>query len=284
MKVLVTGGAGFIASHIVNRLIGEGYEIVVVDDLSSGSEANLNAKAKFYKMDVRSPELASVFEAERPDYVDHHAAQVLVVRSLREPMLDCWMNIEGSLNVIYLSHKYGVRKVLYASTGGALYGEPEYLPVDEEHPVNPLAPYGVSKHTVEHYLYLYGVNNNLNYTVMRYPNVYGPGQDPHGEAGVIAIFAKKMLDGERPTIFGDGNAVRDYVYIDDIVDANMLALDKGDKTICNLGSNRGTDVNEVFDNLKTQLDSRLEPIREPERVGEVHKIYLTNEKAKAELG
>ena len=237
MKVLVTGGAGFIASHVVDRLVSEGHEVVVVDDLSAGDENNLNAKAAFYRMDIRSPELASVFETEKPDIVDHHAAQALVVRSLREPMLDCWMNIEGSINIIHLSHRYGVKKIIYASTGGALYGEPEYLPVDEEHPVNPLAPYGASKHTVEHYLYMYGVNYGLNYTVLRYPNVYGPRQDPHGEAGVIAIFTQRMLDGQQPIIFGDGTATRDYVYIGDIVEANVLALDIGDRVICNLGSN-----------------------------------------------
>ena len=284
MKFLVTGGAGFIASHIVDRLVNEGHEVVIVDDLSTGSAENLNPDAKFYKMDIRSPELASIFEEERPDYVDHHAAQVLVARSLREPMLDCWLNIEGSINIIHLSQKYGVKKIIYASTGGALYGEPEYLPVDEDHPVKPLAPYGISKHTVEHYLYMYSVNNGLNYTVLRYPNVYGPRQNPHGEAGVIAIFTQKMLDGKQPVIFGDGTATRDYVYIDNIVDANMLAVTNGDRLVCNLGSNIETSVNEIFDLLKAEFNFPLDPIREPKRAGEVYRICLTNEKAKAELG
>jgi UDP-glucose 4-epimerase len=216
--------------------------------------------------------------------VSHHAAQVLVARSLREPMLDCWLNIEGSINIIYLSQKYGVKKIIYASTGGALYGEPEYLPVDEEHPVNPLAPYGVSKHTVEHYLYMYGVNDGLNYTVLRYPNIYGPRQNPHGEAGVIAIFTQKMLDGEQPIIFGDGTATRDYVYIDDIVDANMLAVTNGDRLVCNLGSNKETSVNEIFDLLKEEFQFPLNPIRKPKRVGEVYRICLTNERAETGLG
>ena len=284
MKFLVTGGAGFIASHIVDRLINEGNQVVVVDDLSTGSEGNLNAQAKFYKMDIRNPELASIFETEKPDYVSHHAAQGSVIKALREPALDAQVNIQGSLNVIQLSQKYGVKKIIYPSTGGALYGEPEYLPVDENHPVNPLTPYGVSKHTVEHYLYLYGANYALNYTVLRYANVYGPRQDPHGEAGVIAIFTQKMLDGERPIIFGDGAATRDYVYIDDIVEANMLALNRGDKGIYNIGSNRQTSVNEIFGLLKAESDFRLEPIREPKRVGEVQGIFLTNDKARAELG
>jgi UDP-glucose 4-epimerase len=284
MKFLVTGGAGFIASHIVDRLINEGHEVVIVDDLSTGSEENLNPNARLCKMNIRSPELASVFEDEKPDYVSHHAAQVLVARSLREPMLDCWLNIEGSINIIHLSQKYGVKKIIYASTGGALYGEPEYLPVDEDHPVNPLAPYGASKHTVEHYLYMYGVNDGLNYTILRYPNIYGPRQNPHGEAGVIAIFTQKMLDGEQPIIFGDGTATRDYVYIDDIVDANMLAVTNGNKLICNLGSNIETSVNEIFDLLKEEFQFPLNPIRRPKRTGEVYRICLTNERAKAELG
>ncbi len=284
MKFLVTGGAGFIASHIVDRLINEGHEVVIVDDLSTGSEENLNPDARFYKMDIRSPELASVFEDEKPDYVSHHAAQVLVARSLREPMLDCWLNIEGSINIIHLSQKYGVKKIIYASTGGALYGEPEYLPVDEDHPVNPLAPYGVSKHTVEHYLYIYGVNYGLDYTVLRYPNIYGPRQDPHGEAGVIAIFTQKMLDGKQPIIFGDGTATRDYVYIDDIVDASMLAVTNGERLVCNLGSNIETSVNEIFDLLKEEFQFPLNPIRKPKRTGEVYRICLTNQRAKEGLG
>jgi len=283
MKFLVTGGAGFIASHIVDRLVNDGSQVVVVDDLSTGSEDNLNVKAKFYKMDIRSPELASVFEAEKPDYVSHHAAQASVIKALREPALDAQVNIEGSLNLIHLSQKYGVKKIVYASTGGALYGEPKYLPADENHPVNPLTPYGVSKHTVEHYLYLYDVNYGLNYTVLRYANVYGSRQNPRGEAGVIAIFTQKMLYGERPIIFGDGTATRDYVYIDDIVEANMLALDRGDRGIYNIGTNREASVNEIFYILKAELDYRLDPINEPKRAGEVQRICLTNDKAKAEL-
>lgn len=284
MKALVTGGAGFIASHIVDRLINEGCQVVVIDDLSTGNEDNLNPKAKHYRMDIRSPELADVFEAERPDYVSHHAAQSLVMRSLREPMLDCWLNIEGSINIIHLAYRFGVKKVIYASTGGALYGEPEYLPADEKHPIKPLSPYGISKHTVEHYLFMYSVNYGLNYTVLRYPNLYGPRQNTHGEAGVVAIFTQMMLDGKRPVIFGDGTATRDYVYIDDIVDANILAMQRGDRGIYNLGSNKETSVNQIFMLLKKELSFTMDPIYKPKRAGEVHRIYLTNEKAKAEMG
>jgi UDP-glucose 4-epimerase len=283
-KTLVTGGAGFIASNIVDRLIDEGHQVVVIDDLSTGKEENLNPRAKFYKMDICSPELASVFEAEKPDYVDHHAAQISVVRALREPVLDAQLNIMGSLNLIQLCHEHGVKKIVYASTGGAIYGEPEYLPADENHPVNPLTPYGISKHTVEHYLYLYGANYGLDYTVLRYANVYGPRQDPHGEAGVVAIFTQKMLNGEQPTIFGDGTATRDYVYIDDIVEANILALDKGSREIYNVASGKETSVNEIFEHLKTESGFPKDVIHGDERTGEVYRIFLTNDKIKAEIG
>lgn len=284
MKFLVTGGAGFIASHIVDSLIYDGNEVVVVDDLSTGKEANLNPKAKFYKIDICSSEISAVFEMEKPDYVNHHAAQISVVRSTLEPELDIRLNIIGSLNIIEQSVKYGVKKLIYASTGGAIYGEPEYLPADEEHPVKPLAPYGIDKHTVEHYLYMYNVLYGLKYTVLRYANVYGPRQDPHGEAGVIAIFSQKMLNGERPRIFGDGTATRDYVYVGDVVEANMIAIEKGNGGIYNIATNRETSVNELFNLLKKEFSFDQEAIYENKRPGEVQRIYLTNEKAKRELG
>ena len=284
MKILVTGGAGFIASHIVDRLIDKGHEVVVVDNLSTGRDVNLNPEARFYEMDICSSELASVFKAEKPDYVDHHAAQISVVRALREPVLDAQLNIMGSLNVIQLSQEYGVKKIIYASTGGAIYGEPEYLPADESHPVNPLTPYGISKHTVEHYLHLYNAIYGLDYTVLRYANVYGPRQDPHGEAGVVAIFTQRMLNGEQPTIFGDGTATRDYVYIDDIVEANMLALDRGSREIYNVANNRETSVNEIFDHLKAELGFPQDVIYGPARAGEVYRIFLANDKIKAGMG
>ncbi|MBD3183717.1 NAD-dependent epimerase/dehydratase family protein [Candidatus Poribacteria bacterium] len=284
MKVLVTGGAGFIGSHVVDRIVEEGHEVVVVDDLSAGVESRLNPNAKFYNMDIRSPELAEVFEAEKPQVVDHHAAQTKVIRSVREPMYDCWVNMEGSINLIHLSYRYGVEKFIYSSTGGAMYGEPEYLPVDEVHPINPLSPYGASKHSVEHYIFMYGVNYGLKYAILRYPNIYGPRQDPYGEAGVVAIFTQKMLKGKRPNIFGDGTATRDYVYVGDVVNANILALENADKLICNLGSCRETSVNRIFQLIKSETGFKLEPIYTPKRVGEVQRIYLTNERAKAELG
>jgi UDP-glucose 4-epimerase len=284
MKILVTGGAGFIGSNLVDRFINEGYDVAIVDDLSTGNPGNLNPKARFYKMDIRNPELELVFEKEKPDYVSHHAAQASVTRSMREPMLDCRVNIEGSINVINLSQKFGVKKIIYASTGGTVYGEPVYLPVDEDHPINPLSPYGASKHTVEHYLYMYMVDYGLDYTVLRYPNVYGPRQDPYGEAGVVAIFIHNMLNGERPVIFGDGTATRDYVYVDDIVEANIMILFEGGGEIYNLGSNLETSVNQIFSLLSQELGFHQKPIYKTERKGEIRRIYLTNDKAKADLG
>jgi UDP-glucose 4-epimerase len=214
-KILVTGGAGFIGSHVVDLFLEQGYEVVILDDLSTGRASNLNPQAKFYQMDIRSPEVRSVFDAERPDYVSHHAAQMDVRRSVAQPLFDADVNIVGSINLIECAKDFGVKRFVYISTGGAVYGEPERLPCDEAHPINPICQYGASKHTVEHYLYMYHVNYGLKYTVLRYPNVFGPRQDPHGEAGVVAIFTGKMLSGEPVVVNGDGEQTRDFVYVGD---------------------------------------------------------------------
>ena len=178
MKVLVTGGAGFIASHVVDTYVKEGFEVVVVDDLSTGRLSNLNPEVTFYKLDIRSPRLAEVFKKEKPDYINHHAAQMDVRRSVVDPLFDANVNILGSINLIECAKKFDVKRFIYISTGGAVFGEPEYLPCDENHPINPICQYGISKHTVEHYLFLYHQNYGLDYVVIRYPNVYGPRQDP----------------------------------------------------------------------------------------------------------
>ena len=187
MKILITGGAGFIGSHVTDLFLARGYEVVVVDDLSTGRISNLNPNATFYEIDIRSPELADIIEREKPDFINHHAAQMDVRRSIVEPIFDADVNILGSINLIECARRYDVKRFVYISTGGAVYGEPEYLPCDEGHPINPVCQYGASKHTVEHYLYMYHQNYGLNYTVLRDPNVYGPRQDPHGEAGVVAM-------------------------------------------------------------------------------------------------
>ena len=285
MKVLVTGGAGFIGSHVVDALISAGYEVVVVDDLSTGRLANLNPAATFYQVDIRSPQLAEVFEKERPDYVDHHAAQMDVRRSIADPLFDAEVNVIGSINLIECCRRYGVKRLIYISTGGAVYGEPEYLPCDEAHPVNPICPYGASKHTVEHYLFMYHLNYDLDYIVLRYPNVYGPRQDPHGEAGVVAIFTGQMLAGGQVVINGDGEQQRDFVYVEDCARANLMAMNSQNANlIYNLGYGRGTSVNEIFTTLKTITGYQPPGIHGPAKVGETRQIYLDATKAQKELG
>ena len=285
-KILVTGGAGFIGSNVVDALLDNEHEVVVLDNLSTGFHTNINPKVTFYNVDIRDEnKVRRIFELEKPDFVNHHAAQMDVHRSTREPIFDAQCNILGSLNLIIQSVATGVKKFIYASTGGAIYGEPKYLPVDENHPINPISQYGISKHTVEHYLYLYSVNHGLKYTVLRYPNVYGPRQNPHGEAGVIAIFTQKMLNNQRPTIFGDGNQTRDYTFVSDIVEANIFALTKGDNTIYNIGAGIEISVQQIFDSLKAILNegAKEQPIYGDERIGEIQRICLDATKAKREL-
>ena len=285
MKVLVTGGAGFIGSHVVDLCLQHGYEVIIVDDLSTGRESNLNPAAKLYQMDIRDPKLKDVFEREKPDYVDHHAAQMDVRRSVAEPLFDADVNILGSINLIECAKRYGVKRIVYISTGGAVYGEPEYLPCDENHPINPICQYGASKHTVEHYLYMYKVNYGLDYSVLRYPNVYGPRQDPHGEAGVVAIFTGQMLRNDQVVINGDGEQERDFVYVGDCARANLMAIQASQGLgIINLGSGRGTTVNEIFEKLRGITDYGREARHGPAKVGETRKIYLNASKAQRELG
>jgi UDP-glucose 4-epimerase len=284
-KVLVTGGAGFIGSNVVDALVGGGHSVVVVDNLSTGFRENLNPEARFYEGDIRDlARMEEIFQTERPEYVNHHAAQMDVRKSVEDPLFDAENNILGSLNLISLSAKLGLEKFVYISTGGAVYGEPTYLPVDEDHPVNPECQYGISKHTVEHYLYLYGLNGGLKSIILRYPNVYGPRQNPNGEAGVVAIFIGKMMEGESPVIFGDGRQCRDYVYVDDIVDANLRAMHSECTGIYNLGSGVGTSVNEIYGKLKEFLGFKGEHKPAPPRSGEIFKIYLKSVKASVDLG
>lgn len=284
MKVLVTGGAGFIASHLSDRLIALGHDVVIVDDLSKGKIENLPLQAKFYEIDIRDKGLVDVFAAEHPEVVFHHAAHADVTRSVRDPEHDASVNILGSLNLLECCRAGGVRKFVYASTGGALYGEPSYLPADESHPVHPVCPYGVSKHVVEQYLFVYGVNHGFDYTVLRYPNVYGPRQDPYGEAGVVAIFAIQLLTDRQPVIFGDGSKTRDYVSVADIVDANLLTLNSQPGSIYNLG--RGIEVTdlEVFEAVRQAVGSKTAPVFAAVRPGEVEHIALDAAKAERELG
>lgn len=283
-KIMVTGGAGFIGSHVVELFVSKGYEVVIVDDLSTGRITNLNPSAKFYQMDIRDPKIREVFEIERPDYISHHAAQMDVRRSVAQPLFDADVNILGSINLIECAKDFGVKHFVYISTGGAVYGEPETLPCDETHPINPICQYGASKHTVEHYLYMYNVNYGLNYTVLRYPNVFGPRQDPHGEAGVVAIFTGKMLLGEPVTINGDGQQTRDFVYVGDCARANYLALTTGHEPgIYNIGWGRPTSINEIFTNLAKIINYTLPVSYGPAKVGETRHIYLDATRANRDL-
>ena len=283
MNILITGGAGFIGSHITDTMVEAGHRVVVLDDLSTGRSQNLNPAARFVQGDIRDPELGTLFASEKFDVVVHQAAKANVRESLAEPVHYADVNVLGSLNLLEQSRKHGVKKFLYASTGGAAYGEPQQLPVPETHPVNPLDPYGASKHHVEHYLFLYRANYGLAYTVLRYPNVFGPRQDPLGEAGVVAIFTNKMLRGEPLVINGTGEQERDFLYVSDIARANLLALDKGDGEIFNIGAGRGTNVNQIFDHLSELTHYPLPAAHGPAKLGEVYKIYLDASKAKQVL-
>lgn len=288
-KVLVTGGAGFIGSHIVDILIKNNYEVIVVDNLSTGNKSNINKKAKFYDADITDSSLRDVFKKEKPDFVIHEAAQINVRTSVEKPIFDATINIIGSINLIELSKEFNVKKFIYASSGGACYGEPTEMPCKETHPINPICPYGVSKHTVEHYLFNYNYNFGFNYTILRYSNVYGPRQDPKGEAGVIAIWMGKLTDGKPGTVFGDGKQTRDFVYVEDVAMANLLALEKKTKSrIFNISLGEEISINELYNLIKdeavTTSGRDTKPIHGPEVKGEVKFIYVDNSLAKKELG
>lgn len=284
MRILVTGGAGFIGSHIVDLFIAAGHHVAVVDNLHTGKLSNLNSQATFYQVDIRDAQaLAEVFQREQPEIISHQAALADVRGSLQDPATYAQVNIVGSIHLLELARQHGVRKFIYASTGGAVYGEPEYLPVTEDHPINPLDPYGASKHAVEHYLFLYRHNYGLDYVSLRYPNVYGPRQDPMGEAGVVAIFTGRMLAGQPCTINGDGKQQRDFTYVTDIARANLLAAERG-SGIYNIGSGIGTDVNTIFALLKEAAGYTLPPNYGPPKLGEVRRTYLDASKAQRELG
>jgi len=305
MKILVTGGAGFIGSNVVDALVKDGHEVTVLDNLSTGKEENINPEVKFYNIDLLDMEsLELAFREFKPDVVNHHAAQIDVRKSVKDPAFDAETNIIGSINLFELSINYGVRRIIFASTGGALYGEPEKLPASEDTPIEPLSPYGVSKYCVENYLNyfkrLYELRDRhaslrsahddkeersvgIERVILRYANVYGPRQDPLGEAGVVAIFTGKILKGEKPVIYGDGTQTRDYVYVEDVVKANVLALE-GKEGTYNIGTGKETSVNELIEVFSKVLGREIKPEYTPPRIGEVHRISLDGEKAKKELG
>jgi len=284
-RVLVTGGAGFIGSHVVDAYLEAGLDVAVVDNLTTGSRGNLDSAARLYEADIRdAADLERVFAAERPEIVSHHAAQASVRLSMEDPPRDAMINVIGSLQVLEAARKHGARKVIYAATGGAAVGEPQYLPVDEDHPVEPLSPYGADKHAAEHYCMLYHHSFGLDTTILRYANIYGPRQDPRGEAGVIAVFAGLMLQGGQPVVNGTGEQERDYVYVGDVARANVLALTKGSGRMYNIGTGISTSVNGLFDRL-AELIGYGEPRQHGAQFsGEVYRIFLTYERARQELG
>ncbi len=298
MKILVTGGAGFIGSNLVDGLLAAGHEVVVVDNLSSGKRINLNPAARFYELDIGDPGLSDVFAREGIDLVSHHAAQIDVRHSVADPQFDARTNILGLLNILENCRRYEIKGVVFASSGGVVYGEPSQLPATETFPKGPLSPYGVSKLASEFYLCYYAQVMGLPYVTLRYGNVYGPRQDPHGEAGVVAIFGEKLLRGETPVIYGDGDQVRDYVFVEDVVRANLLALQRLLGPVCgaapggcaindfafNIGTGQGASVNELFTLLKEITGFQGEATHGPERTGELRRIYLDAGKARDVLG
>jgi UDP-glucose 4-epimerase len=269
----------------VDGYLAEGLDVVIVDDLSRGSQENVSPQAHFYQADIRDRSaLQAIFEQERPDLINHHAAQIDVRRAVKEPIFDAECNIFGSIHLLELAVEYKIRRFVYASTGGAIYGEPKVLPATEETAVLPFTPYGISKHTVEHYLYLYGLLYGLPYVVLRYGNVYGPRQSSKGEAGVVAIFCEQMLQGITPTIYGDGSKTRDYVEVSDVARANVQALKMGDGEIFNISSGLRTTDYGIFAAVREALDiPPLEPRYAPKRPGEVDHIGLDVSKARAKL-
>ena len=278
MKILVTGGAGFIASQIADGLINEGHSVVILDDLSSGFEKNINPKAKFIKANICDINLDKLFEAEKFDVVNHHAAQMDVRRSVKDPAFDATTNILGTINLLQNCIKYNVNKFMFASTGGAIYGEQDYFPADEKHNMQPKSPYGISKLAVEKYLFFYKSEYGLNYSILRYANIYGPRQNPFGEAGVVAIFSTKLLKNEQPIINGPGKQTRDYVFVGDVVKANLLVLDDNVSDIYNVGTGIETDVNQLFELLNNITSAGKEEKHGPAAAGEQLRSVISSDK------
>ena len=282
MKIIITGGAGFIGSSIVDRLIINGNQVLVLDNLSSGKLENINTSAEFVNIDLCDPSLKNVFFDFRPDAVIHCAAQVSVMNSQLDPVFDAKNNILSGLNLLKISIESNVNQILYLGTGGALYGEPEYLPCDESHPIRPISPYGLSKWTLEKYIDLI-VPDTILKKVLRLGNVYGPRQDHKGASGVVAIFLSKMLLGEKVEIYGDGNQIRDFVFISDILDAIELSLKSDVSFTANIGSAIGVSVNEILEILSKETLYKNKPVFQTKSSGDIDRIILSNNKAKSDL-
>lgn len=285
MKIIVTGGAGFIASHITDNYIKAGHRVVVIDNLSTGSKKNLNPKAKFYRVDIKDLNaLRAIFKKEKPDIVNHHAAIAEVVKSVRDPLPTLNTNVTGTINLLITGGEVGIKKFIFASTGGAIYGNPKHIPANEMTPSLPLSPYGLSKQLGEEAIKYYARQYKFDYLIFRYANVYGPRQNPNGEAGIVAIFSKLMRGGVRPKIFGDGTKTRDYVYVGDVAHASLIALSKGKGTELNIGCGRQITDQAIFDGISVALDFSKPPIYKPFRKGEVLRTALDAKKAGRVIG
>jgi len=283
MKVLVTGGAGFIGSHVVDRLIQEGHEVVVVDNLSTGKRKNVPHAANFYKADTQGSRLDRILKKERPTVIFHLAAQMNVRKSTEDPGFDAQVNILGTINLLESAVRYGTRKVIFASSGGAVYGEQQIFPAPESHPTHPLSPYGISKLTGEHYLAYYEHVAGLGYVSLRYGNVYGPRQAPEGEAGVVAIFSQAMLKEGQPLINGNGLQTRDYIFVDDVVSATVGAMQPNIQGTYNVGTGKESSVNEIFHQVKLLTNSECKEIHGPEKRGEQIRSVLNSAKLREAL-
>jgi len=287
MRILVTGGAGFIGSHIVDQCIARGHEVAVIDSLweeGGGREKNLNPEARFFRADITDDAaLRSIFDEVRPEVVSHQAAQHSVAISTKNPQFDAKVNVLGMLNVLTHCTRIGTRKIVFASSG-ATYGTPARLPIDEEVPQRPESPYGITKMVAEHYLRYWQEANGLSYTALRYGNVYGPRQDPNGEAGVIAIFAKRFLKHESVRIDWDGEQKKDYVFVEDVARANLLAIEHGENDIFCIGTGKGASVNELYNTLATIIGYKPAIVRAPKRAGDIYLSYFNCAKAERVLG
>jgi len=287
MKIIVTGGAGFIASHIADAYVKAGHRVAIIDNLATGFKKNVNPKAKFYRADIRDHAvMEKIFKKEKPEIVNHHAAIADIAKALRDPRPTLEVNLLGTTNVLLAFGQHGRdrnKKFIFASSG-AVYGTPKRIPVTEKTPTQPESAYGLSKLLGEEIIEFYSRQFGLDYCLFRYPNVYGPRQNPKGEAGVTAIFGGLMKNGQRPTIYGDGSKTRDYVYIEDVVKANSSALNRGEKEIINLGSARPTSDRAIFDTIAAEIGFSEEPIYAPHRKGEAYKIALSARRAKKIFG
>jgi UDP-glucose 4-epimerase len=284
LKVLVTGGAGFIGSHVADRLVADGHDVVILDDLSAGHVEHLQPNARFYQMDLHSPWIDELFRIERPEAVVHQAAQASVRRSVEDPVFDASVNVLGTAALLQASAHHGVRRVLFASTGGALYGDADVTPTPEDYPTLPVSPYGASKLAAEVYLRTFHAMHGLSYAALRYANVYGPRQDPHGEAGVVAIFTQRLLRGEKARINGDGKQTRDFVYVGDVAEANSRALVSDAVGSFNVGTGIETDISTIFQLLKRLTSSSQPEEHGPPMPGEQRRSVVDARKIEKALG